>query len=455
MNLDFIWGIDLARMPDGLPRTSKYGVWFFRHDCREKCGHGVPFFNEMVGGEHTVRIVMDGISGQSDKPVPLREGRLKIVKHSYKETINSIYGQCAKWPLWICKSIRAGGARTTPRTPPSTEFYRSETPSSLDLLLLIIRLAGRLLADKYRSLFRHFQWNIGIMEIPISRLLQGEKLPNVRYLDINWSKTKFMADPFALGNMNTLTILCEEFDYGCGKGIIRWMKLREGNRLTDSQVLFDKPHHMSYPYLFAHEGEIYCVPEAARGRRMTLYKAAKFPEVWTPACDLVRDTAAVDSTVFRYQNRWWVAFTDLDHDPNLNLFLWYSDELQGPWFPHACNPVKTDIGSARPAGTPFMHDGNLYRPSQDSCKSYGARTIINRITKLTPREFEEEPAVIVEPQRDGDFPAGLHTLCSVGDITVIDSCRVIFVGAEFRRVLRERIRKTCAALRRSVSRSHC
>ncbi len=37
-----------------------------------------------------------------------------------------------------------------------------------------------------------------------------------------------------------------------------------------------------------------------------------------------------------------------------------------PWVAHARNPVKTDARSARPGGTPFVVDGVLYRPGQDS-----------------------------------------------------------------------------------------
>jgi hypothetical protein len=450
LDLDFIWGIHLNNISNALASATKYGVWFFRHDLQEKRGHGAPFFHEIMAGEDTVHIVMEKIGGENEEPVPLREGCLKIVKHSYKKTIDDIYGQCSKWPLWVCQSILAHGVCHTTHARLSTELRQSESPSTLQLLLFPFRLLSRLIRDKYHSLFRHFQWNIGIMEIPISQLLQEGAPRDVRYLDLSLGREKFRADPFALWRENRLTILFEEFDYTRDKGIISYMNLSEGNPRPDSHVVFDMPFHMSYPYLFTHEDEIFCVPETAGDRRIRLYRALQFPETWAPVADLVEGVAAIDPTVFRHQQRWWVAFTDLDYDPNLNLFLWYADDLEGPWRPHTCNPVKTDVRSARPAGTPFMHDGNLYRPSQDSSKGYGTRTVINRVTKLTPYEFEEEPAAIVAPPQGGDFPSGLHTLCAAEDITVIDSCRVIFVGAEFKRVFRERIRKTHAALRRSL-----
>ena len=108
----------------------------------------------------------------------------------------------------------------------------------------------------------------------------------------------------------------------------------------------------------------------------------------------------------------------------------------GPWRAHPGNPVKVDIRSARPGGTPFVQDGVLYRPAQDCSRTYGGRIIINRVLTLTPLAFREEAFVPVDPEHAGPYPSGLHTLCEVGNTTLIDGRRFVFVPAEFRRVLR-------------------
>jgi len=77
----------------------------------------------------------------------------------------------------------------------------------------------------------------------------------------------------------------------------------------------------------------------------------------------------------------------------------------------------------------------LYRPAQDCSRTYGGRVIINRVLTLTPLAFRETQVATVEPDRTGRYPAGLHTLSQVGDITLIDGKRVVFSPAEFRRVL--------------------
>ena len=40
--------------------------------------------------------------------------------------------------------------------------------------------------------------------------------------------------------------------------------------------------------------------------------------------------------------------------------------------------VKTDVRSARPAGTPFVYQGELYRPAQDCSRTYGGSIVIHR-----------------------------------------------------------------------------
>jgi hypothetical protein len=128
---------------------------------------------------------------------------------------------------------------------------------------------------------------------------------------------------------------------------------------------------------------------------------------------------------------WWLFFTRKEYDSNINLFAYFSESFDGEYKPHLNNPIKTDISSARPAGTPFMHEGNLYRPSQDSSATYGGAVKINRITKLNPYEFEEVTEKVIFPDRNSLFNKGIHTLSSCGDYTIVDGKRFVFSWYSF------------------------
>lgn len=117
-----------------------------------------------------------------------------------------------------------------------------------------------------------------------------------------------------------------------------------------------------------------------------------------------------------------------DGDAISELYIWHAPNLTGPWEPHLLNPVKADVRSSRPAGTPFTHEGYLYRPVQDCSYSYGQRVVLNRISEITPTRFNEEAVGTVDPDPYGPYPNGLHTLSSAGRWTLVDGVRRRFAG---------------------------
>ncbi len=129
------------------------------------------------------------------------------------------------------------------------------------------------------------------------------------------------------------------------------------------------------------------------------------------------------------------------NESNTNLYIYYSDEFDGNYQPHPANPVKTDIRSSRPAGNFFIENNILYRPSQDCSMTYGGRIAINKITKLTTSEFEEETIGHINPVQNCFYSKGVHTISSVGNYTVIDAKRFIFVWAAFCYQLMRKVKK--------------
>ncbi len=281
----------------------------------------------------------------------------------------------------------------------------------------------------YRGMFFHEEWNIGVVHEPISVFLRPNVRPKVHWLPPP-DRGKYLADPFALKKNGRVYVVCEEFDYLTSKGRIVSIELVDASYSSKPKVAIELPFHVSYPYLLQHEGEIYCIPETYWAREVSLYKAEEFPDRWRKVSTLVRDIAALDSTVFEYEGRWWLACADEERDSG-KLFLWHAPDLFGPWRPHVANPVKTDTRSSRPAGAPFTHDGCMYRPSQDCSRTYGGQIVLNRIIRLTPTEFKEEQVAVIKPL-DGCYPDGVHTISGVGDITILDGKRFRFLTNAFK-----------------------
>ncbi len=296
----------------------------------------------------------------------------------------------------------------------------------------------------YKRLFRHEVWNIGIVDAPIETFLTPGARPPVRWLP-EPARGAFLADPFMVETADGPVILAEGFSYAVGKGYIAALAPTPGGGFGPPVAVIREPVHMSYPYIVRHDGRIYCIPETGAARAVHLYEATDFPHRWERRATLIEGFAALDATLFPHEGRWWLLCSAMDGTHGATLHAWHAPAILGPWTPHTANPIKRDVGSARPAGTPFVHAGQLYRPGQDSAATYGRAVVIHRVLLLTPTAFAEEAVTTVEPYADGPYRDGLHTLAACGSRTVIDGKRYRFIPYEFRRVLRHALRRIAPA----------
>ncbi len=175
------------------------------------------------------------------------------------------------------------------------------------------------------------------------------------------------------------------------------------------------------PFVFAHEGGIYMLPESSAAGGLDLYRAKRFPHEWEKTTRLVEGRIH-DATLFAHEGRWWIAagsetFQSSSWD---GLSLFYAESLTGPWHPHPLNPVLVDAAAARPAGALWRDDaGRLIRPAQDCTGGYGSRLTLRAITRLDPETFAEETVGTVSfAARSGIL--GPHTLSRGGGFEVID-----------------------------------
>jgi predicted ATP-grasp superfamily ATP-dependent carboligase/protein-tyrosine-phosphatase len=282
----------------------------------------------------------------------------------------------------------------------------------------------------FRALFVHEQWNVGIVRNPIHSFLDKNFRPKIEWL-ANPKNNEFLADPFGIEKNGKNHVFYEHFNYHSFIGKINSAEIKDGRLINISKEAIRLPVHASYPYLFQEENEIYCVLETFSQNQIDLYKAEEFPHHWKKAATLVENFAGVDPTIIKFQDRWWLFATDEYDGKYEKLHIFHADDLLGPWMPHSQNPVKTDIRSARPAGTPFIYKDVLYRPAQDCSDTYGGGVAINKILSLTPNDFQEETASLIYPPRDSSYDKGIHTLSSLGQMTLIDGKRSVFSSGAF------------------------
>jgi hypothetical protein len=139
---------------------------------------------------------------------------------------------------------------------------------------------------------------------------------------------------------------------------------------------------------------------------------------------MLENLEVFDPTIAEIDGRWWLfcARGELGASTWEELHLFHAPTPLGPWTPHRRNPVKSDVRSARPAGRLFQHAGEWYRPAQDCSVRYGYAMSINRITRLTPTEYDEVVVQHIAPDWSANL-IGTHTLNAAGRLTVVDGMR--------------------------------
>jgi len=275
-----------------------------------------------------------------------------------------------------------------------------------------------------RSRWYREQWRIGVIEAPLSTLVGSAKLPQPSWMP-PYGGLGYWADPTAVAGSDS-RILAEYFDEVSGLGRIEELKLNADCGVEERQVMpMGGGGHASFPLAMQLDGRWLGLAETAALRACELHEIDAQGQ-WQPLATLLPGMAAADPALFQWQGHYWLACTDVDQGAMDNLCLFHAERPEGPWHPHANNPVKVDVVGARMAGALFWHRGELYRPAQNCLGSYGASVMLYRVLRCSPTEFEEEPVRHLTPDPGGPCPDGLHTVNAWGARTLVDGKRHVF-----------------------------
>ncbi|MGN6311954.1 MAG: glucosamine inositolphosphorylceramide transferase family protein [Xanthobacteraceae bacterium] len=241
---------------------------------------------------------------------------------------------------------------------------------------------------------------------------------------------RFYADPF-LHRANGRTFLfVEEYPYADKKGVISVAEVSDGQITAAPVTVLKRPYHLSYPFVFEHDGEFWMIPETGENRSVELYRAVEFPGTWELSTVLMKGAVFSDATILRHDGLWWL-FATVDWfgaSTQDELSIFYSETPDGEWKPHRTNPVKSDSRFSRPAGRIVQREGRLFRPAQNCDRTYGAGIAWFEITELTPISFNERHIADWDGQTELSMD-GLHSFDQLGSLQVIDFKHPVYRGA--------------------------
>ena len=439
-NLDVIVALDPVAITEHTSAAARHGVWSMS-TANGPAGGSIPLgFWEVYRNEPVadVRIV----AAASPERV-IASGGYGTFRWSW--SLNSVLlARRAAWllvdalrrlppregaPVSNAHSWRAAGS-----TP--------NTPGTVRGLVALTLCYWRVLSEALRRSLSDERWRLLLVEA--TRDGRPARPPRV----IEPPPHAYWADPFVVRRDGTSFIFFEEYLYAEARGVISYIaiadsELREPVLRPTSHRVLDDGHHLSYPFLFRHAGELYMIPESSAVGRVDLWRCSEFPGEWRRERTLIADVSAADTSLLNWNGRWWL-FTNIDRsaaaDHRSELHVFFSDDpIQGQWTPHPLNPVVVDARSARMAGG-FLatEEGQPVRCCQVQGRRYGEEIAYRLVEELSETRYVERP--IDWPGGMVSDPGARHHHVALGDgMIVADECQET---SKLRRIFKARTRQT-------------
>ncbi len=421
----------ILRFCSALPRgevlhAARHGVWSYHFGADRDARGATPFFQQVASGAPTRDVLLEVLAAP---PAP----SLMLCRSTFGSHGNLFlahYRQVAVWEtthfvLWKLHDLHELGwdhlraqalalaSEPAPLRPPTPgEMVRFLAPRVTSAVTNRIR-GDAAVANR---------WKIGLRRgaTPFGSTPDTTSLEGFRWIET--PPGHLWADPFLVEQGGAQLIFFEDYDDQTNYAVIRVAEVQPDCTLGPPRVALDLGFHLSFPFVFEHDGEMFMLPESLADGTLTLYRAQRFPDAWVHEKVLFRGNAA-DTTVWREDGRFYFFTTLHDRDDRgVKTMLFVADSLTGAWRLHRENPVSSDVRHARNGGAVFRRGGRLFRPSQNGGPSYGYGLNLEEIVELSEDRYVERPWCTVGPEALPFAAMGVHTYNTAGDLETIDGC---------------------------------
>ncbi len=423
-NIDVFIRLGFRILRGDILRSARYGVWSYHHGDNRVNRGGPPGYWEVMESSPVTGTMLQVLTEDLDGGRVLYRSYSSTHDMSLADNKSNVQWKTLHFIPRKLKQLHDEGeeiffARVKEENA-HPEFYDRrlyKVPTNSELGILLWKKLLQKCRRKWNDAFYFMQWFL------LYDIREGISTSFWRFKHITPPKDRFWADPFIVARDNKYYVFIEEFLYATQKGHISLIVMNKDGSFEPPVRVLEAPYHLSYPFVFEFESNLYLIPESSANRTVELYKCTAFPLKWEFQRNLMNNCEVVDPTLFQWQGKWWMFVNQIQTEGASSwdeLFLHYSDSpFSDNWTPHQRNPIVSDARSARPAGRLFVRNGRLYRPSQNGSGRYGYGFNICEITKLTETEYEEKIVSRVEPKWDKNV-VSTHTINYEDGLTIID-----------------------------------
>jgi hypothetical protein len=426
-----------------LPR---HGVWSYHHGDEEKYRGQPPVFWEVVSGETVVGAVLQRLTERLDAGFILQKGWFPVTRGSLSATLDSALLGSAGWAAQVCHDLLNGRTDAAVGVESKTTAPIRKYPDNLTFLKFLWHQNQNKLGqlDDRKSIE---EWNIGVLYQPIEALLAAKPNLNARWLP-SPSLGQSRACPYGYMVDGQLNVIYEKRDELNRTTEISRLRPKRDNVLKRSRTMVPAEQRHSGSCVLSRPEGIFVVLCDHREHRVELHRVTDTNEGTERVCALIQEEL-LSPTLFEYEGHWWLMGTQVPSE-NAALHAFFADRMEGPYERHVLSPLKVDVRSARPAGSPFVHEGQLYRPAQDHGAEQGVRIALMRVLELNPQRFREELVKTIGPLRGSAWSQGMATLSAIDGFTLVDGMRRVNRPAPSDRKRRRTQRSTTPASTRKA-----
>ncbi len=406
---------------DILTSTKEGIISFFYADNRWNRG-GPPAFWEVYLRKPSTGFIIQRLTEKLGAGDVLFRGNIPT-RSSYTRNVDNLYKESnphlAKLVLKYAASNHMPSLEAV--TPLGGTFYRA--PSFAESVVYLLRTFMQFFTSIIRRLFlrQYMRWSVAFINgsWQNATLEKGVRVTN--------PPGHFFADPFVVTKNNTTVCFVEDYSYIEKRGCIAAIEIIDDRNYRILGPVIEESFHMSFPYLFEYEHNLYMIPETSQANSIRLYVCIDFPLIWKYQKDIMVGCRASDSMLFKIGERWWL-LTNMTTDGNIDhcsqLYAYYSKHpFSNEWIAHDLNPLVFDSSNGRNGG---ILDAESMSPVRGRQKQgfalYGAALSLAKITNLTPSSFCEQEIGRVLPNFFHKIK-GCHHMHSNGKFTVYDYCR--------------------------------
>ena len=437
-HLDVLLRLDGEPLAAEIAKSTRAGLWSLAVGGYLDHGRSWSALGELAKGRDSLDAELR-VALPDGRLLTAARSRMRTHEYSPQRTRSLASGSAPGLVLTALRRLRDRGLEAIIAGAESAVEGDNGTPAALSAALRYGTRIAKKIAN--RSLFDIYHWTLAIAPRDPSRSVVDD-LKHAAFRPIPLPVDEFWADPMLIEHDGETWLFFEIYRYRTGLGLLAASRIDEHGTVEPPLKVLECDGHLSYPFVFPHQGEIYLIPESADRGVVELYRCTRFPDSWELDTVLLNDTRGVDPTLLIEDGRFWLFVGgDFGVGPGeTDLHLHVADDLRGPYRPHPQNPIVRDAARARPGGRLLRIDGSLVRPSQDCTGRYGRALSFSRIERMTTEEYVERAYAYVGPADTSwaRSALGIHTVDATSRWIVADKVESRFRGPRWWKRLTQR-----------------